>query len=78
MTSRARPSRIGRQAVSYLLAPETIEVLRRLSAASGTSMARTIDRAVASLDTRRLSPALAAAEAACRRALDAIGAPPVE
>lgn len=78
MSARARPSRIGRQAVSYLLAPETIAALRRLSAASGLSMARTIDRAVASLDARRLAPALADAEAACRRALEAIGAPPEE
>ena len=45
----ARPSKIGRQAVSYLLAPSTIARLTSLSDASGMSRGRIIDRAVAGL-----------------------------
>lgn len=51
--SRARPSRIGRQAVSYLLAPSTVARLTSLSDASGMSRGKVIDRAVASLMTCR-------------------------
>ncbi len=49
----ARQSRIGRQAVSYMLAPATVERLARLADASGLSRGKVIDRAVASLTTCR-------------------------
>ena len=45
----ARPSKIGRQPVSYMLAPSTITRLTMLSNASGMSRGRIIDRAVESL-----------------------------
>lgn len=45
----ARPSKIGRQAVSYLLAPSTIARLTSLSDASGLSRGRILDRAIESL-----------------------------
>ena len=45
----ARPSKIGRQPVSYMLAPSTIARLTMLSGASGLSRGRILDRAVESL-----------------------------
>lgn len=45
----ARPSRIGRQPKSYMLAPSTIDRLTSLSDASGLSRGKLIDRAVESL-----------------------------
>jgi hypothetical protein len=61
-----------------MLAPETIEALRRLSGESGLSMGRTIDRAVASLDTRRLDRTMRDLDRSLRAALEAIGAAPEE
>jgi hypothetical protein len=50
----ARQSRIGRTPVSYMLAPETVEALTRLSNDTGESRGKIIDRAIAKLDTPRL------------------------
>lgn len=47
--SRARPSHIGRQAVSYMVAPTTVARLTMLSDASGLSRGRILDRAIESL-----------------------------
>jgi hypothetical protein len=61
-----RIGRIGRVAVSYLLAPDTVAALRSRSEASGAPMSRVIDQAVAALNTAPLRAAIAELETASK------------